>query len=319
MSKLLSKYEGLLLLVGVLGVLMVLALWFMPSANATGIEACGQETTYVDDNTDDHTRVNVNFNDYLGDDDREVVVTPKAGYKLVSIGIDYTGSDANEANPSVGDGQSAVTYQAPNNESIDHVTTKVAKVCRDVCNDDSASNFETVVAGQTTANNSLCEYPDPSCDDGYYLGEDKQCYPNPTPTPEPRLPDQPLTAAGAGAGAPVCTDGNTILLPAGFQVKRAGPDATYIWFQTQADQVNLYYREVGQANWTHGVANVPAKAGAFPDNYNEYTVHLLNPSLGYEFGLQQVHGCGGGQLVTAVVIDGPTTQLFPFSYWEWSK
>ena len=142
------------------------------------------------------------------------------------------------------------------------------------------------------------------------------CEPDVTPTPKD--PD-PLTPAGVGAGAPVCTDGNTILLPAGFQIKRAGPDATYIWFQTQADQVNLYYKELGQDNWTHAVGNVQAKAGAFPDNYNEYTGHALNPNLGYVFGLQQVHGCGGGQLVTAVVIDGPTTQLFPFSYWEWSK
>jgi hypothetical protein len=57
--------------------------------------------------------------------------------------------------------------------------------------------------------------------------------------------------------------------------------------------------------------------GQYPNNFNEYTIHLLNPKLGYLFGLQQKTGCGGGQIVTAVVVDGPFAKLFPMSYWIW--
>jgi len=143
--------------------------------------------------------------------------------------------------------------------------------------------------------------------------------PTPTPTdvPPPHI-DTPSMPSGPFL-APSCTDGSTILLPANFHVDRSGTTATLKWFQTQGDQVNIFYKEVGEANWTHAVGDVTAKTGDFPNNYNEYVIGSLNPSLGYTFGIMQKHGCGGGETVTAVVIDGPATSTFSQSYWEWTK
>jgi hypothetical protein len=155
--------------------------------------------------------------------------------------------------------------------------------------------------------------------DGGEIWTEGTCTPPPPPVDTTPAPEQPRNEPGLSeAKAPSCTDGSTILLPANFHVERSGESATLKWFQTQGDQVNIFYKEVGQTGWTHSVGDVTAKAGAFPDNYNEFTVHGLNPSLGYTFGIMQKHGCGGGETVTAVVIDGPQSRLFPFSYWEWT-
>lgn len=141
--------------------------------------------------------------------------------------------------------------------------------------------------------------------------------PEPTPTSEPEptpeitpIPhEDALTVPSGPFYAPTCPDGSTILLPANPHVFRAGEAATVKWWPTEADQVNLYYKEVGQANWTHAVGDLP--------NDGSYTIHGLNPTLGYVFGIQQKHGCGGGETVVAVIVDGPTARLFPFSYWMW--
>ena len=143
-----------------------------------------------------------------------------------------------------------------------------------------------------------------------YIEEPVACeLPEEPPVEEPRT----LTEAGA----PQCTDLSPILLPANFHVTRRGSEADLKWFQTQGDKVNIYFKEVSAAGWEHSVADVPAKVGEFPNNYNEFTVGMLNPALGYTFGLQQASGCAGGQLVTSVVVDGPLSVTFPFSYWTW--
>jgi hypothetical protein len=137
--------------------------------------------------------------------------------------------------------------------------------------------------------------------------------PRVTPTPVPYQPawPQPCNGCTGTPVAPTCADSSTILLPANFFVERAGKDAILKWWPTQGSQVNVFYKEVGQSGWTYGVGDLP--------NNGEYTVHALNPGVGYTFGLVQKTGCGGGQLATAVVVDGPQHKLFSMSYWEWLK
>lgn len=137
----------------------------------------------------------------------------------------------------------------------------------------------------------------------------------PTPSEEPGQPGNPPTFAGSSTEPPVCPDGNTINLPANPHVLRAGESATVNFFLTEGDSANIYWRVVGQKDWQHSVADVKPNS----DNFVSYTIHNLDANLGYDFGVQQKKGCGGGQLVTAVVVDGPQPQLFHFSYWEWSK
>lgn len=161
------------------------------------------------------------------------------------------------------------------------------------------------------------ETPKEECEEGYhevYVGYEQEvevteCVPDEQPTPTPIVPTPTFSQPGSG-GAPVCTDLSTILLPANFHVIRNGSFATLKWWPTQGAQVNVYYREVGQSGWQHALADQP--------NNGELLIGALNPSLGYEFGLQQKQGCGGGQLATAVVVDPPAHgQIFWFSYWTW--
>lgn len=146
--------------------------------------------------------------------------------------------------------------------------------------------------------------------------EDEDC-PEVTPTPseEPGQPGNPPTFAGSSTNAPVCPDGNTVNLPANPHVLRAGESATVNFFLTEGDSANIYWRVVGKSEWEHSFSNAKPNS----DNFVSFTIHGLDPNLGYDFGVQQKKGCGGGQLVTAVVVDGPQPQLFHFSYWEWSK
>jgi len=125
----------------------------------------------------------------------------------------------------------------------------------------------------------------------------------------------PPTFAGSSTNPPVCGDKNTINLPANVHVVRKGEEATVKFFITEGDSANIYWRVVGSKDWQHAVADVKPNG----DKFVSFTIHELNPNLGYDFGIQQVQGCGGGQLVTAVVVDGPEEQTFGFSYWEWSK
>lgn len=216
----------------------------------------------------------------------------------------------------------------------------------EVCTDDSALNYGgedgKFDEEKETSNNELCKYPEEEPTDqcvniegfqevvpeGYYQTKGEQgyeCYPDegeptPTPTPSPE-PEQPRTVSSGGgsASAPVCSDGSTIKLPANPHVLRSGSDATVNWFQTEADEANIYYKEVNEANWTHSVRDIKVPTDNNPERFVSVTIHDLDPKLGYTFGIQQKHGCGGGETVIAVIVDGPTTQLFQFSYWEWGR
>lgn len=137
-----------------------------------------------------------------------------------------------------------------------------------------------------------------------------------TPTPnQPGVPGTPPTFAGSSTNPPVCTTGDTVKLPANLHVIRKGNQATVNFFITEGDSANIYYRIVGQKNWQYSVINVKPNS----DNFVSYVISGLDPKLGYDFGVQQKLGCGSGQLITAVVVDGPITHTFSFTYWEWSK
>lgn len=135
--------------------------------------------------------------------------------------------------------------------------------------------------------------------------------------PPPVLPPPPPVVTPTGphsdsgpVPAPVCTDGNTHGAVANAHVLRNGSHATVNFFVTDGDSANVYYKEVGQANWTHAVSNVKVNS----DRFGTVTINDLKPELGYTFGVQQVKGCSGG-LITAVVVDGPETKLFVVNYY----
>jgi hypothetical protein len=113
------------------------------------------------------------------------------------------------------------------------------------------------------------------------------------------------------AGAPVCTDQSVLTLPLNTQVIRAGADATIKWIPTGGDKVNIFFKELGQADWTHALGDEPN------DGITE--IHLLKPSIGYEFGLQQHQGCSGGQTIIVGIVDGPEPMVFYASYWVWAN
>lgn len=156
--------------------------------------------------------------------------------------------------------------------------------------------------------------------------------PDPTVTPEPSItpaeeptatpsaqPEQPRseshTDSNSAGVAPVCGDGNTVKLPANVHVIRSGDTATVNFFITEGDSANIYYKEVNSPSWQYSRPDVKPNA----DNFVSVTIGDLDPVGSYTFGVQQKKGCGGGELVTAVVVDGPQSMLFHFSYWEWSK
>ncbi|MGH7204120.1 MAG: hypothetical protein ACREHC_06775, partial [Candidatus Levyibacteriota bacterium] len=139
----------------------------------------------------------------------------------------------------------------------------------------------------------------------------------PTPTPDNSGSGSAPTFAGSSTNAPVCGDGNTVELPANPFVVRQEDTATVNFFVTEGNGANIYYKVLGQSDWQYSVINLKPNG----DNFVSYTIQGLDPKLGYVFGVQQVQGCGGGQLVTAVIIDGASYNpvLFKFSYWTWSN
>lgn len=140
-----------------------------------------------------------------------------------------------------------------------------------------------------------------------------------TPTPPPPPPSctgncgNPPTFAGSSTNPPVCSDGTTTQLPANVQVTRKGSEATVSFFITQGNSANIFYKVVGSTLWQYSVADVKPNG----DKFVSYTIGGLDPALGYTFGVQQKQGCGGGQIATSVVVDGPETHVFGFSYWIW--
>ena len=118
-------------------------------------------------------------------------------------------------------------------------------------------------------------------------------------------------------GPPTCTDGRVLKLAANPHVIRTGADAMVNWFQTEGNGANIYYKELGASGWTHALRDIDATNRK--DNFVSVTIHDLKPNLGYEFGIQQKQGCGGGEMVTIGIIDGPESQTFGYSYWVWSR
>jgi hypothetical protein len=166
--------------------------------------------------------------------------------------------------------------------------------------------------------------------EGYHLNSDHQCVPNivecdddcvtPTPTPTEEVTPTPTvtptpesnnnggSSGGGSASAPTCSDGSTTQLPANPHVVRKGTEAWVNSFITQGDSENIYWGETSDPNWM----NENSSAGEFPDGvkpnadkFVSYHIGNLKEGVAYNFGIQQKQGCGTGQLVTAVIIDGP--------------
>lgn len=134
---------------------------------------------------------------------------------------------------------------------------------------------------------------------------------SPSPTPCTQNCGNPPTFPESSTKAPVCGEGETTNVVANPHVLRNGEQATVNFFITEGDSANVYYSVVGQPHWQYSVNDVKANS----DNFVSVTIHGLDPKLGYDFGIQQKKGCGGGK-TTAVVVDGPEDKLFQFSYWE---
>lgn len=135
------------------------------------------------------------------------------------------------------------------------------------------------------------------------------CEPDVTPTP---TQEQPKVENTSSTNAPVCPDGNTVNVPANPHVWRAGEKATVNFFITEGDSADVVYKEVNASDWQHAVSDLKANA----DKFVSVEIGGLDPQLGYTFGVRQRIGCGGGQTITAVIVDGPEPTLFQFSYWE---
>lgn len=146
--------------------------------------------------------------------------------------------------------------------------------------------------------------------DEYPQEEELVCEPD--EPKEPEQPGNPPTFAGSSTEAPVCSDGSTVNVPANPHVWRAGEKATVNFFITEGDVADVVYKEVNAPDWQHAVSNLKPNA----DKFVSAEIGGLDPNLGYTFGVRQRIGCGGGQTITAVIIDGPEPQLFQFSYWE---
>lgn len=139
--------------------------------------------------------------------------------------------------------------------------------------------------------------------------------PTPTPSVAPCTENcgNPPTFAGSSTEAPVCSDGSTTSVVANPHVVRSGTMASVNFFITEGNSANIYYKEVGAADWQHAVSDVKPNG----DNFVSYTVHDLDANLGYTFGIQQKVGCGGGQIVTSVIVDDPISRTFNLSYYSW--
>jgi hypothetical protein len=137
----------------------------------------------------------------------------------------------------------------------------------------------------------------------------------PEVTPVPPVEHNPAPeGAKSTTETPVCTDGNTQKVVANLHVVRAGSDATVNYFITEGNTSNIYYRLNSSGNWEHSVMDVKGNS----DNYVSYTIHELQPTGDYTFGVEQVNGCGGGNIAstTAVVVDSYLPQLFRVNYYQ---
>lgn len=136
-------------------------------------------------------------------------------------------------------------------------------------------------------------------------------------TPPPPPPVVETSTPFHQPEAPVCPDGYTTKVVENLKVIRKGSTATVEFLITEGDSANIYYKEAGQSVWTHSVLTEDVKKYVNADKFVSYPINDLDPVLGYDFGVQQVKGCGGGQIVTAVVKDGPEARTFGLSFYLW--
>lgn len=139
--------------------------------------------------------------------------------------------------------------------------------------------------------NMDCEYDDDKWNCGC---DDPTPTPTPTPTPSP-IPTEEPKRGTTEASAPQCTNTRPVLLPANPLVWRLGGNAIVQWQPTEGDRANIYYQEVGK----------PANAHAVRDTENDGYVEIgMLGNLDWTFGIQQAHGCAGGDIIW--VADGAT-------------
>jgi hypothetical protein len=143
---------------------------------------------------------------------------------------------------------------------------------------------------------------------------DPGCTNNCPGDPNPQEPNGRFSSTDA----PVCTDGATVKLAANPHVVRHGTSAEVNFFLTDGDGAIVWYKEVGSDHWQFSVTKEQVAPFINSDHYASVPVNFLKPGVGYTFGVTQTKGCGGGEYVTAVVVDGPKSQTFAFSYWEWA-
>ena len=134
----------------------------------------------------------------------------------------------------------------------------------------------------------------------------------PTPTEEPKREEpapQPQNGAGDWPSAYMCPNGEITILPLNPHVLRNGDTAIIKFVPTGGDRVDVLYKEVNSPVWTHALRDEP--------NDGYLVIDHLNPQLGYTFGIIQRQGCSGGQLLLIGIVDGPETNMFLPSFWEW--
>jgi len=166
-----------------------------------------------------------------------------------------------------------------------------------VCTDEEALNYggEDGVFDEDkeVSDNELCEY--------------EQVTPTPTPEPEVRVEQGP-------PGTPQCTDSTPLVLPSNVHVVRAGADATVNFF-TDSKNANIYFRTSGTTRWEHSLRDIPVTNG-----YVSVTIHDLNPTGDYDFGVESANSCAGsGNVLLAVVIDDWSSRTFGLSGYEWLR
>lgn len=163
---------GLVLLVGASPVLA--------TQEEPKIDECGSQVEYTRNSDFSDNRVVIDFINTAsnGNPDSIAVSAQVAnGYALVSVLLDIE-------NDNLGGYQDHTasfpgTFNPNPGEDVDSVKVTVVKVCGEICADNTASNYEEPVEGQTTANNELCVYPQP---------EPPVATPSATPNPPAELP-----------------------------------------------------------------------------------------------------------------------------------
>lgn len=116
--------------------------------------------------------------------------------------------------------------------------------------------------------------------------------------------------APSSTEAPSCGSVAPVTVAINPHVIRNGSDATVNYFAPLSDNSHIYYRTSGNTAWEHAVRDIAVVGG-----FVSYTIHDLNPTGDYDFGIQLANSCAGGGIVS-VVVDSFAPQTFMFSHWE---